>query len=184
MSFWAIYPLRQPLEPRIPANKNKGAVKGSSTRCLSLPVQLASTRCPPLSSFRGPIDTSKKGNRFERRANCPNGQKAPAMTPTGQQTPPIEGGRERDPLARPSGDRRSGSRYSSPGCVPAALSSARRLETSPCDDRSQYRGVIGPGVQAVCVLYRQAGLLMALHATGMPAWESHRRWSWPAASAA
>ncbi|UKZ63456.1 uncharacterized protein TrAtP1_004686 [Trichoderma atroviride] len=25
------------------------------------------------------------------------------MTPAGQQTPPIEGGRERDPLARPSG---------------------------------------------------------------------------------
>ncbi|KAL7900984.1 hypothetical protein HDV63DRAFT_406163 [Trichoderma sp. SZMC 28014] len=112
------------------------------------------------------------------------------MTPAGHQTPPIEAESEtlwRDPLTRPFGHRRFWLSLLVPrsqGCIPAAFSSARRPETSFCDGRSQHRGVIGPGVQAVCVLYRQAGLLMALHATGMPAWESHRRWSWPAASAA
>lgn len=46
---------------------------------------------------------AKKASGSSVRAKCLNGQTTPAMTPAGQQTPPIEG-RERDPLARPFGE--------------------------------------------------------------------------------
>lgn len=94
------------------------------------------------------------------------------MTPAGQPTPPIEAGRERDPFATDSPASRHWPGPKDASLLPYLLLADLRLASLR---RPAETGVIGPGVQVVCVLYRQPGLLMALHATGMPAWWSHYR---------